>query len=421
MKSILIITPFLPYPIRSGGEQAQFNMIDRLRQVYRISIVFPLNKDNHETDTAALSVMWPEVALHPFPLRDQMLHLPFLVRKGWRYLNRRLNPFRGCAAVVQVLSSTDFLLSDRYKLFLETVIGRESPDVIQVEFLSNLNVAELLPAGIPKIFIHHEIGFVMTERTLRNIAVSPRLQRRMAERKATEVERLNRYDAVVTLTDTDCDLLHKAGVHKPIHVSPAAVNTVLQEYDGWNGTILFIGGYHHRPNQEGIDWFLQRVAPLIPWSAYPQTELRIVGMSWPQSYEGDHGGLRVRLLGYVDDLAASASRCIMMVPLLAGSGMRMKILDAAALSLPIVTTSVGAEGLCFRAGESCLIGDGAEGFAMQLRRMLDDGRLRETVGRKAHEVYLQHYSVERLVAVRRRIYESVMQQGNAPGGYPSIC
>lgn len=421
MKSILIITPFLPYPIHSGGEQAQYNMIDRLRHDCHISIVFPLNKDNREADVAALSALWPEVTLHPFPLGDQLLHLPFLVRKGWRYLNRRLNPFRKQAAVVQALGSTDFLLSRRYKHFLETVILQEAPDVIQVEFLPNLNVAAVLPAGIPKIFIHHEIGFVMTERTLRGFALTPRQQQCMAERKAMEVERLNRYDVVVTLTGNDRDTLCQAGVHRPVYVSPAAVNTPLQEYDGWNGALLFVGGYHHRPNQEGVDWFLQHVAPLIPWSRYPQVELRLVGKSWPTSYAGNHGGLHVRLFGYVDDLASAASRCIMIVPLLAGSGMRMKMLDAAALSLPMVSTTVGAEGLSFRDGESCLLGDDAECFARQLQRMLDDVQLRESMGRKAHEVYQHHYSVAGLVAVRRGIYASVMQEPVVPGVQPSTC
>lgn len=410
MKSILIITSYLPYPIHSGGEQAQYNMVDALRKMYRISIVFPLNKDNHNRDVSELSSIWPEVALFPFPFRYQCYSLSFVFRKGVKFINRYLNPDHGKGKIVQALSSMDFVNSRKYRKFLNDAIKEISPDIIQVEFLPNLNVVDCLPKDIRKVFIHHEIGFVITERTLSGLTLTLSQQKRMASKKALEIKRLNRYDSVVTLTDTDKQILADAGVHKPINVSPAAVNTGMSEYEGWNGSLLFIGGYNHRPNKEGMDWFLNAVAPLIQWTDFPQTVLRIVGLAWPQSYEGSHSGLQVHLLGYVDDLAPHAVGCIMIVPLLTGSGMRMKILDAAALSLPLVSTSVGAEGLDFQNGESCLIGDSPEEFAAQLQRMLTDEELRESMARRAHDVYLKQYTSSALVEKRRLIYSELLKE-----------
>ena len=112
----------------------------------------------------------------------------------------------------------------------------------------------------------------------------------------------------------------------------------------------------------------------------------------------------------MDDLAPHAVGCIMIVPLLTGSGMRMKILDAAALSLPLVSTSVGAEGLDFQNGESCLIGDSPEEFASQLQRMLTDEELRESMARKAHDVYLKQYTSSALVEKRRLIYSELLKE-----------
>lgn len=68
MKSLLIITSFLPYPIHSGGEQAQYNMIEALRKTYHIGIVFPVNRDNRPSDIETLSFSWPDVRFFPFPL-----------------------------------------------------------------------------------------------------------------------------------------------------------------------------------------------------------------------------------------------------------------------------------------------------------------------------------------------------------------
>lgn len=407
MKSILIITPFLPYPIHSGGEQAQYNMIDGLRKMFRISIVFPLNQDNRQKDVSEVAVMWPEVTLYPFPFKDQCLSLSFLYRKSAKYINRHLNPFRKTSHIIQALDSKDFFVSRRYRRLLEDIIHRTSPDIIQVEFLPNLNIIDCLPMTIRRVFVHHEIGFVITERSLRGMTLTTRQQKRASEMKALEIERLNRYDAVVTLTDTDRKILLKAGVERRIFVSPAAVNTKMCEYEGCNGSLLFVGGYHHRPNQEGIDWFLNSVVPLISWQDFPQTELRIVGLSWPQKYEGDHDGLRVRLLGYVDDLLPHATHSIMIVPLLTGSGMRMKILDAAAMSLPLVSTSVGAEGLDFEDSESCMIGDSPEEFASKLLEILTDKDLCESIAKNAHHIYLERYTSSALVDKRRTIYSEL--------------
>ena len=405
MKSILIITSFLPYPIHSGGEQAQFNMIEALRKNCKIGIIFPLNRDNRVADVEALSLLWPEVRLFPFPLISQYIHLPFLIQKARRFLYKKL--LHKVSLVKDALDRTDFLTSKAYVDFINKAIAETKPDIIQVEFIQNLNIGGLLPKSLKKIFVHHEIGFVMTDRMLKNVSLTNKQQNKKKQKKRQEIARLNQYDGIITLTETDKDVLEKSGVKPPIYVSPAAVNTREKEYDGWNGLIVFVGGYYHRPNQEGMDWFLREVTPCVDWSKYPQTQLKIVGLGWPTSYEGNFNGLTVHLTGYVDDLSEHVSRTLMIVPLLTGSGMRMKILDASALSVPFVSTSVGAEGLNFSDGDTCMIADGAIDFAKALEKLMNDHSLREAIARKAHHLYKENYSLESLVERRKEIYKVV--------------
>lgn len=405
MKSILIITSFLPYPIHSGGEQAQFNMIEALRKNCKIGIIFPLNRDNRVADVEALSLLWPEVRLFPYPLISQYIHLPFLIQKARRFLYKKL--LHKVSLVKDALDRTDFLTSKAYVGFINKAIAETKPDIIQVEFIQNLNIGGLLPKSLKKIFVHHEIGFVMTDRMLKNVSLTNKQQNKKKQKKRQEIARLNQYDGIITLTETDKDVLEKSGVKPPIYVSPAAVNTREKEYDGWNGLIVFVGGYYHRPNQEGMDWFLREVTPCVDWSKYPQTQLKIVGLGWPTSYEGNFNGLTVHLTGYVDDLSEHVSRTLMIVPLLTGSGMRMKILDASALSVPFVSTSVGAEGLNFSDGDTCMIADGAIDFAKALEKLMNDHSLREVIARKAHHLYKENYSLESLVERRKEIYKVV--------------
>lgn len=405
MKSILIITSFLPYPIHSGGEQAQFNMIEALRKNCKIGIIFPLNRDNRVADVEALSLLWPEVRLFPYPLISQYIHLPFLIQKARRFLYKKL--LHKVSLVKDALDRTDFLTSKAYVDFINKAIAETKPDIIQVEFIQNLNIGGLLPKSLKKIFVHHEIGFVMTDRMLKNVSLTNKQQNKKKQKKRQEIARLNQYDGIITLTETDKDVLEKSGVKPPIYVSPAAVNTREKEYDGWNGLIVFVGGYYHRPNQEGMDWFLREVTPCVDWSKYPQTQLKIVGLGWPTSYEGNFNGLTVHLTGYVDDLSEHVSRTLMIVPLLTGSGMRMKILDASALSVPFVSTSVGAEGLNFSDGDTCMIADSVSEFVQALEKLMNDHSLRETIARKAHNLFMEKYSLGSLVERRKEIYKIV--------------
>lgn len=407
MKSILIITSFLPYPIHSGGEQAQFNMIEALKGNYKIGIVFPVNRDNRPEDVKALSNIWPEVRMFPFPWWKQYTYLPFLAQKARKFINRHLSSFWKKSKADDVLGETDFLVSKSYLRFVRRATMAMKADVIQVEFIQNLNIGKYLPEGIKKIFVHHEIGFVITDRSLEKMSLTERQQARRERKKHQEIARLNQYDGIVTLTETDKDVLENAGVTRPIFVSPAAVNTKEMAYEGWSGNLVFIGGYHHRPNQEGIDWFLSEVVPRIDWKHYPQARLKMIGLGWPLSYERDFNGLHVQLLGYVDDLSEHAACGIMIVPILTGSGMRMKILDAAALSVPFVSTNVGVEGLDFADRNSCLIGDCAEEFAQALVTLMNDGILRKTIAINSHRLFLEKYSLHALVGKREVVYKAI--------------
>ena len=134
-----------------------------------------------------------------------------------------------------------------------------------------------------------------------------------------------------------------------------------------------------------------------------KVSLQIIGSGWPLSYESSN----VKLLGFVDHLDEAICGSIMIVPILTGSGMRMKILEAAAMGVPFVTTSVGVEGLDFLNGDSCLIADGADAFAHALECLINDNCLCEKLARKASNVYMGKYSVEALSAVRNDIYYNI--------------
>lgn len=394
--NITIITCVLPWKLQSGGAQAQFNMIDQLRKKHHITLIFPEDFQNKISAMRELQQIWPDVKLAVYPLWRQLLYPRFLHDKAERAFKKIFTPNSERFKVQRALMHYGIYPSRDFVRFIKQTIRQEHTDIIQVEFYPCLRLAKYLPADIKRIFIHHELRFVKNERTMTVCRPTEKETEWMKELKKEELDDLNVFDAIVTLTQQDKETLLQEEIKKPVYVSPAAVNTESLPYKSWNHRLSFVGGFMHQPNQEGIDWYLKEVVPLM--NGIPS--LDIIGKGWPDKYNTPH----VTTLGYVENLSEAIHGSIMIVPILSGSGMRMKILEAAAMSMPIVTTSVGVEGLKFTHNESCLIADTPHDFALAIERLANDAQLCQALGERANTVFLANYSKEVLAEVRNKIY-----------------
>lgn len=402
--NILILTPYLPFPLNSGGAQGMFNMIDQLRHKHHYTMVISAGPTNTEDNKAALQELWPEVDIIYYPFWKQLLCPSFLYEKMRRVLLRKLMPNSRRLAVEMATRPYGEWFSSQHVNFVKDIIQQKHIDLIQVEFYECLPWAAHLPAtDNKKLFIHHELGFMRKERLLADIPLSDDDRERLAESKRTEFRHLELYDAVVTVTETDKNILKGEGLKTPVFVSPSAINTTSCPYSVAPGQLTFVGGHGHLPNKEGIDWFVSHVAPLLKEEHFT---LNLIGKSWPAAYS-ECKDVKIMLRGFVEKLADVVSGNIMIVPILSGSGMRMKILEGAAMSMPIVTTTVGVEGLEFKDGESCLVADTPADFANAIKRLCDDPVLRKTLGENANKVFAAKYHPSVLAAVRDSIYEEL--------------
>lgn len=398
--NITIITPFLPYPLKSGGAQAQYNFIDKLRKQHCISMIFPLNQKNTKQALHHLQSIWPEVHFHPYSYFRQLSHGPFLKEKIVRAVKLKACPNNERFMVERALKPYGYYFTDDFISFVHTVVKDEHSDIIQVEFYQYLPLAAYLPKDIRNIFVQHEIRFIRNQRLLAPLHLTPSEQTYYEQIKQQEIADLNRYHEVIALTTKDRVRMEENGVTTPIAVSPAAVNTPMLPYQQWNGTLTFIGGYSHIPNQEGIDWFISHIIDKLDTNHIKA--INVVGAGWPQRYSQQHP--KLHFLGFVESLKDALQGSILIVPILTGSGMRMKILDAAAANVPIVTTTVGVEGLAFEHGTSCLIADTPEGFAQAVNTLVADEMKMKEIAANAQHLFDEKYSVEALAKVRNNIY-----------------
>ena len=403
--NIVILTIILPYPLDSGGAQAQYNMIDCLRHRHNITLIFPENGMNSIGAMEELKRLWPEVDIRPYRFVRQLMNVGFLFSKIKRAFKKMFFRSSERFMVEWMLTPYGYPVDNSFARFVESIVKEKKADVLQVEFYPYLNFVHKLPRAVRKVFIHHEIRYIRNRRLLADIKLLPSEVEYMEFLKCQEINDLNCFDEVITLTDVDRKELLASGVTVPITVSPASVNAQIMSYAGWNGKITFLGGYGHTPNQEGMDWFISKVLPLVDWKQYPNVRVQIVGGGWPMSYNNDNGPVKVECKGFVNELADVAFGSIMIVPILSGSGMRMKILEAAAMGLPMVTTTVGVEGLDFENEKSCLIADTPQEFAVALYRLMENESLRKRLTDNARAVYDNKYSTKATSETRDTVYD----------------
>jgi len=137
-------------------------------------------------------------------------------------------------------------------------------------------------------------------------------------------------------------------------------------------TMLFLGSFRHGPNRVALDWLVGDVLPLI-LARRPEARLVVIGSDPPpvHAYSDFAGALELR--GFVEDIREPLARCAVFVcPIRSGSGVRVKLLEAFAAGMPVVSTRVGAEGLAVTDGDCCLLADDPAGFAERVLRLFED-------------------------------------------------
>lgn len=172
------------------------------------------------------------------------------------------------------------------------------------------------------------------------------------------------------------------------------------------GTILFLGSFRHLPNQEALNWLVRRVLPLV-LKKMPEARLIVVGSDPPPRHSLPDLGESIELRGFVDDVREPLSECAVFVcPILSGSGMRVKLLEAFAAGIPVVSTRVGAEGLAEEDGEFCALSDDPADFAERVVQLMQDPARAAEMAARARDLVVRTRDMrvitERLVVSYRQ-------------------
>jgi len=272
------------------------------------------------------------------------------------------------------------------------------------------------------IFDAHNAVWTIVERMRSNTNWLLKLILRIEAKRVKyyEGELLKRVDHVLVVTDADRVGLEEAfRISKiredekaaPITVVPIATDTVNLrpiKREPTSKNIVTLGTLHYPPNADGIRWFLNEVFPLIR-QRVPDATLTIIGKNPPKDFlnYAAHNSTTVEVTGYVPELAPYLQQsALMVVPVRAGGGMRVRILEAFAYAMPVVTTAVGLEGIHAEPKRDVLVADTAIDFAECVIELLNDTRLQEKLSLNGRSLAEKKYDWQKVLSAMKPVYGS---------------
>lgn len=363
---VLIINNEIPYPAVSGSTLRVYNLLKRITPYHEVWLAAPQESPEQDAAVAHLRTICAGVETGYLKRRHPIVHLPGLM--------------------IYALSGTPLELKFQWLAELagkiEHLFETVDFDIVQIEHSYMAHYLALVPAELRDhtVLIMHDIGYLQTQRIaeyerkpIRKIRM--RIHSRMMAR--WEPRLFAQFARCVTMSTVDRDHLLAANPDALVDVIPNGVDT--RHYQPLPAAedkqaLLFIGSMDYLPCVDATLFFYHEVLPYL-WQQIPGVEFWIVGKNPLPEVQRLHGD-GVHVTGFVESVVPYYRRCAAcVVPLRSGGGTRLKILEALALGRPVVSTTVGCEGLNLVNEEHLLIADTPEAFAAQTALLLTNDAL----------------------------------------------
>lgn len=398
---VLVLSNKVPYPANDGSSIAMASIIDALLKNDAEVTLLSINTKKHfKTDEATAHELPPELNFHKV------------------YHNTSITPWGALANLFtsQAYHVSRFYIS-AYAKKLVQLLEQSNFDIIQIEGLSMAVYVDLIKKHSQgkTVLRAHNVEHIIWDRHLKNESNSLRskyLKIQNSRLAKFEINSLKSVDAIVPITEEDHQLLLPwISKHKPIHSLPCGIdieskntcpNTTSQKAD-----IAYLASFDWMPNVQGIEWFMQNVWPLVQ-KLRPETSFHLGGRHMPASFnKWEKRG--VTLFHDVADMREFICGArIIIVPLLAGSGMRIKVIENMALGKCQVSTTVGAEGVKVESGKDIILADSPDDFARAISNLLHDDDLLKFVENQARKTIEKNYSNRQLGQKLIEFYDTLI-------------
>ena len=382
----LFVTSFLPYPTGGGSAMRASIALEVLSSLYSVIVVHP--------------ELWES--------REGIFHDDWVRAHSAAYFRIRPDRLKEIRPLVE-----DFLAGEPGGAKLEVVYAFRQ--AIAPLAMSCFNAAGSRPRVTILDLDDDECArneqFVPLHEAAGEAALAAKIRSEIPKMNLFRAMLMPRFNHLLLASQDDCTALRSRHPgHSFVHMPNAirAPESPAAGVDRDPRSILFVGSLDYLPNADAVAFFARSILPLIR-QANDRMTFRIVGVGQSESIAAVRRLPGVNLIGAVPDLAPEyAAAGMLAVPLRAGSGTRIKILEAFQHRIPVVSTSKGAEGLAVINGEHLLIADTPGEFAAACLRLSTDEDLCRRLSDNAHAWVAQHHSID---TVRQILGECL----NAPG------
>lgn len=387
---ILQITKKFPYPVKDGEVIGIINLTIGFAGLGHEVTTLSLNTKKHYFDPAKL----------PAPIQKIAKFIAVDIDTTLNPVDAFLNLFTSRSYNIERFYSKEF----EHKI--AEVLSTQSFDLVLLEGIYLMRYIDVIRKNTKtKVLLRPQnVEFVIWERLYANETnpLKKMYLKLLASRmKKFELENINRADIMIPVSATDMDIFLKYGCRLPHTSIPTGyVFDSLPAIGAEENAVAFIGGMDWMPNYEGVMWFIELVWPKV-LAVIPDAKFYLAGRNFPENVRN----LKVPglvIVGEVEDAVQFiSSKSISIVPLFAGSGMRVKIVEAMALGRAIVSTGIGAESLAYTNGKDILIADDAPAFSDAVIRILRNNLYRNELGTNAQQLILNKYD-------NRKISEAIL-------------
>lgn len=340
---------------------------------------------------------------HPYDIKT----LPEEIKKTADWIaidvDNRTKPIAAFFNLIQNRSyNISRFISTKYNDKLIELLHEKEFDIIQLEGLYLSPYAETIRAfSSAKIVmrshnIEHEIWQRMANNE-KNFLKKIYLKILASQLKKYETDRLNKYDLMTSVTERDAEILKQLGCELPIHVCAAPYDETVLKPDKTKiefPSAFFIGALDWTPNAEGLEWFLTNVWEKVQEQLSAENKEVKFYIAGRNANQARIPAIKnVVIVGEVENAYDFMnSKGVMIVPLLSGSGIRVKIIEGMALGKTIVTTTIGAEGIACKNGQNILIADTPEAFANLVVKAINEKIFFTLIGDNAHQFAKKQFS-----------------------------
>jgi glycosyltransferase involved in cell wall biosynthesis len=226
--------------------------------------------------------------------------------------------------------------------------------------------------------------------------------------KKYEKRTINEVDGIAAISFEDTERFKKFKCQVPIVTIPFGIDLEkyqpLQQQTNSPLRLFHIGAMDWEPNKEAVNWLLDDIWPSL---STENIELNLAGKKMPR-YILDQADQKLIVHGEVEDaIAFIKNHDILIAPLLSGSGMRVKIIEAMGCGKTVITTAVGAEGINYKHNENILIANSSSAFIEEIKKLINQPKLAQKIGENARILVANEYDNTQIIKKLIHFYESI--------------